>query len=212
MSNIYRSYPIQVRSYIYEGTDSTGNPILRQDTGYTDPPDKAGAPTAQTYGFAWDLNGYDAQNPNGTNLLPGDVAPYDTLILNAKTANHTWYVAEVNGNQFTDTTDTKDFEPIKLTLDGSFFQNGYCDSVNNVKDPGKYTIRYSARDGALDVVTISGVIKDAAPGTDPLYTHTRSYTDAIDNDNITAINWPEYKLVGVQVNDADKTLDKDVDG
>lgn len=212
VSNIYRSYPIQVRSYIYEGTDSTGQPILRQDTGYTNPPDKAGAPTAQTYGFAWDLNGYDAQSPNGTNLLPGDVAPYDSLILNAKTANHTWYVAEVNGNQFTDTTNKKDFEPIKLTLDSNFFQNGYCDSENNVKDPGKYTIRYSARDGALDVVTISGVIKDAAPGTDPLYTHTRSYTDAIDNDNITAINWPEYKLVGVQVNDADKTLDKDVDG
>lgn len=41
---------------------------------------------------------------------------------------------------------------------------------------------YSARDGALDVVTISGVIKDAVPGTKPLYIHTRSYTDAIDND------------------------------
>lgn len=212
VKNIYRSFPIQVRSYIYEGTDSLGQPILRQDTGYTNPPDKAGAPTAQTYGFAWDLNGYDAQNPNGANLLPSNVAPYDTLILNAKTANHTWYVAEVNGNQFADTATKKDFEPIKLTLDGSFFQNQYCDSENNVKAPGKYTIRYSARDGALDVVTISGVIKDAAPGTDPLYTHTRSYTDAIDNDSITAINWPEYKLVGVQVNGADKTLDKDVDG
>ena len=82
----------------------------------------------------------------------------------------------------------------------------------NVKGPGKYTIRYSARDGALDVVTISGVIKDAVPGTKPLYIHTRSYTDAIDNDSITAINWPEYKLVGVQVNGTDKPLDKDVDG
>ena len=212
VSNIYREYPIKVRSYIYEGVDSVGQPILRQDTGYTNPPDKAGAPTAQTYGFAWDLNGYDAQNPNGANLLSGDVAPYDTLILNAKTANHTWYVAEVNGNPFADTTNKKDFEPIKLTLDGSFFQNQYCDSENSVKDPGKYTIRYSARDGALDVVTISGVIKDAAPGTDPLYTHTRSYTDAIDNDSITSINWPEYKLVGVQVNGTDKPLDKDVDG
>ena len=212
VSNIYREYPIKVRSYIYEGVDSVGQPILRQDTGYTDPPDKAGAPTAQTYGFAWDLNGYDAQSPNGANLLSGDVAPYDTLILNAKTANHTWYVAEVNGNPFADTTNKKDFEPIKLTLDGSFFQNQYCDSENSVKDPGKYTIRYSARDGALDVVTISGVIKDAAPGTDPLYTHTRSYTDAIDNDSITSINWPEYKLVGVQVNGTDKPLDKDVDG
>lgn len=212
VKNIYRSYPIQVRSYIYEGTDSSGQPILRQDTGYTNPPDKAGAPTAQTYGFAWDLNGYDAQNPNGAKLLPSDVAPYDTLILNAKTANHTWYVAEVNGKAFADTADTKDFQPIELTLDGSFFQNQYCDSANSVKDPGKYTIRYSARDGALDVVTISGVIKDAAPGTKPLYTHTRSYTDAIDNDSITAINWPEYKLVGVQVNGTDKQLDKDVDG
>ena len=211
VTNIYRSYPIQVRSYIYEGVDSLGQPILRQDTGYTDPPDKAGAPTAQTYGFAWDLNGYDAQNPNGANLLSDDVAAYDTLILNAKTANHTWYIATVNGKSFTDTTDKKDFEPIKLTLDSSFFQNGYCVSENNVKDPGKYTIRYSARDGALDVVTISGVIKDAAPGTDPLYTHTRSYTDAIDNDNITAINWPEYKLVGVQVNGNNADLDK-VDG
>lgn len=212
VSNIYREYPIKVRSYIYEGVDSVGQPILRQDTGYTDPPDKAGAPTAQTYGFAWDLNGYDAQNLNGANLLSGDVAPYDMLILNAKTANHTWYVAEVNGNPFADTTNKKDFEPIKLTLDGSFFQNQYCDSENSVKAPGKYTIRYSARDGALDVVTISGVIKDAAPGTDPLYTHTRSYTDAIDNDSITSINWPEYKLVGVQVNGVDKTLDQDVDG
>lgn len=212
VKNIYRSYPIQVRSYIYEGTDSSGQPVLRQDTGYTNPPDKAGAPTAQTYGFAWDLNGYDAQNPNGAKLLPSDVAPYDTLILNAKTANHTWYVAEVNGKAFADTADTKDFQPIELTLDGSFFQNQYCDSANSVKDPGKYTIRYSARDGALDVVTISGVIKDAAPGTKPLYTHTRSYTDAIDNDSITAINWPEYKLVGVQVNGTDKQLDKDVDG
>ena len=212
VKNIYRSYPIQVRSYIYEGVDSLGQPILRQDTGYTNPPDKAGAPTAQTCGFAWDLNGYNAQNPNGANLLSGDVAPYDTLILNAKTANHTWYVAEVNGNAFADTASKDDFEPINLTLDGNFFQNQYCDSENNVKAPGKYTIRYSARDGALDVVTISGVIKDATPGTKPLYTHTRSYTDAIDSDSITAINWPEYKLVGVQVNDADKELDKDVDG
>ena len=211
VTNIYRSYPIRVRSYIYEGVDSLGQPILRQDTGYTNPPDKTGMPTSQTYGFAWDLNGYDAQNPNGANLLSGDVAPYDTLILNAKTANHTWYIAQVNGNQFTDTAGAKDFEPIKLKLDGSFFQNEYCDKENGVKDPGKYTIHYSARDGALDVVTISGVIKDAAPGTDPLYTHTRSYTDAIDNDNITAINWPEYKLVGVQVNGNDAALDK-VDG
>lgn len=110
------------------------------------------------------------------------MALYDTLILNAKTSYRTWYVAEVNGNQFADTTNKKDFEPIKLMLGSSFFQNQYCDSEKNVKDPGKYTICYSARDGALDVVTISGVIKDAVPGTKPLYIHTRSYTDAIDND------------------------------
>ena len=211
VTNIYRSYPIKVRSYIYEG-DSNGQPILLQDTGYINPPDKAGMPTTQTYGFAWNLNGYNEQSPNGTNLLPSNVAPYDTLTLNARTANHTWYIAQVNGNAFADTANNEDFEPIELTLDGNFFQNRYCDSENNVKDPGKYTIRYSARDGALDVVTISGVIKDAASGTKPLYTHTRSYTDAIDNDSITAINWPEYKLVGVKVNNVDGKLDKDVDG
>lgn len=110
------------------------------------------------------------------------MALYDTLILNAKISYRTWYVAEVNGNQFADTTNKKDFEPIKLMFGSSFFQNQYCDSGKNVKDPGKYTICYSARDGALDVVTISGVIKDAVPGTKPLYIHTRSYTDAIDND------------------------------
>lgn len=208
VKNIYKSFPIKVRSYIYEGLNLNNQPIIASDTGYIDPPDKAGMPQSQTYGFAWDLDGYDADNLNGANLLPSDMAAYDTLTLNAQTVNHTWYIAGVNGHEFTSTADDNDFEPITLTLDNQFFQNDYCDSEDGAKNPAHYTIRYSARDGSLDIVTIHGVIKDNADA-DSLYTHTRSYTKAIDSDSITAIAWPEYKLVGVQVNGTEANLDED---
>lgn len=217
VTNIYRKYPITVRSYVNEGLDTGGNEIVASDTGYVALPDAAGVAQNVDYGFAWDLNGYNAAVLDSTKLLSADDAPYDEITLYAKSTYHTWYTATLVGNtqKFSETTDDKGivtaYEPIKLTLGADFLtdKNICCDTVNGAKDYSKYTIRYDARDGALDIVTITGTADGVA---EPFYTHTRSYTEAIDSDSITAVAWPEYKLVGVKVNGEAKEFDKDADG
>lgn len=217
VTNIYRKYPVTVRSYVNEGLDSNGDEIVASDTGYAALPDAAGVTQNVEYGFAWDLNGYDAANLDRTKLLDAAIAPYDEITLYAKSTYHTWYKATLVGNSQLFGDDANDqgavtgYLPIKLTLNPDFLtdKNTSCDTVNGAKDHSKYTIRYDARDGALDIVTITGTADGVA---DPFYTHTRSYTEAIDSDSITAMNWPEYKLVGVKVNGVAKTLDTDKDG
>ena len=217
VTNIYRKYPVTVRSYVNEGLDSSGNEIVASDTGYVALPDAAGVAQNVEYGFAWDLNGYDAAALDSTKLLEAAIAPYDEITLYAKSTYHTWYNATLLGNtrlfaeEVNDQGKVTGYQPIKLTLNPDFLsdKNLDCDVVNGVRDYSKYTIRYDAKDGALDIVTITGTADGVA---EPFYTHTRSYTEAIDSDSITAIAWPEYKLVGVKVNGVDANLDEDEDG
>ena len=232
IDNIYREYPVQVRQYIADGTDKNNQPIISSDTGYQPLPSANGQAQSIHYGFAWDLNGYNAtgdQDP--TKLLPIKLAPSDKITLYPRTNYFTWYKAllqgantnfkgnhegeSVDGNDVTST----DYMPVELTLNKKFLTlttdgNGECDEVENKKDPSKYTIIYSPREGVLDPVYIYGQVE----GTDQeLYQHVRTYLMSIHSDTIRAIDYPNYKLTGVKILYGDGkeetgTLNRDDDG
>ena len=232
IDNIYREYPVQVRQYIADGTDKNNQPIISSDTGYQPLPGANGQAQSIHYGFAWDLNGYNAtgdQDP--TKLLPIKLAPSDKITLYPRTDYFTWYKAllqgantnfkgnhegeSVDGNDVTST----DYMPVELTLNKKFLTlttdgNGECDEVENKKDPSKYTIIYSPREGVLDPVYIYGQVE----GTDQeLYQHVRTYLMSIHSDTIRAIDYPNYKLTGVKILYGDGkeetgTLNRDDDG
>ena len=208
VSNLYREFPITVKSYVLD----TDTGIKESETEYEALKNADGSVFPSDYGFAFDLNGYKADNTTQSVLLDRQVADYDEVNLVPKSTMATWYDAKLGANDDPfNANATGGYTPIKLTLNQDFLdttKNVRCDTVASKKDVSKYTIVYTPRDGALDVVTITGKATDAA---EPFYTHTRSYTTAIDKDTITAIAWPGYKVIGVKVNGEMRDLDKGED-
>ena len=227
---IYREYPVYVRQYISEGVTANQNEFISADTKYQPLPTSEGLAQNIRYGFAWDLNGYTAQgdqNPN--NLLPEALAPSDTIKLYPRTKYYTWYKARLVGanKEFASnevhkedgSTVSNDYVPVQLTLNKNFLDignnnNNKCDTVDGKKDPSKYTIRYSAREGIQDVVFVYGLDKNKGTNTnkdtDNLYSHVRTYLAAVEQDTINAINYPDYKLVGVKVEYSDEEEEKEL--
>ena len=205
VDNIYRKYPIQVNSYTLEKGVHVG------ETGYKALKTAGGEVYKADYGFAWDLNGYDANALNGSKLLAEDVAAYDTVPLAPQTTLAPWYLAHLLGNseEFVKNTDASGsgYQAITMTLNPSFLsatENTRCDTVDGKKDFSKYTIVYAPRDGALTAVTVSGVDADATDGS-TLYSNPRSYTEAITFDTMVAQPVKGYKLTGAKIVLADGT-------
>ena len=209
VTNIYRKFPLLVNSYVSVKNVHTG------ETGYG-PLKTAGDEVYNgSYGFAWDLNGYNADALDGSKLLDAAVAAYDTVPLVPRSTYATWYNAELLADsnvKFGLNDDAaKGYNPITLTLNKNFLDenlNTKCDTIKSKKDFSKYTIVYTPRDGALTAVTVSGVDKAATDGS-TLYSSQISYTEAITQDTLTAHRIKGYKLTGAKIIYADSP-EKDV--
>lgn len=205
VTNIYRKFPLQVNSYTLEKGVHVG------ETGYEALKTAGGEVYTADYGFAWDLNGYDANTLNGRKLLAENVAAYDTVPLAPKSTFAAWYLAHLlsNSEEFVKNTDASGsgYQAITMTLNPSFLsetENKRCDTVDGKKDFSKYTIVYAPRDGSLTAVTVSGVDEDATDGS-TLYSNPRSYTEAITFDTMVAQPVKGYKLTGAKIILADGT-------
>lgn len=205
VDNIYRKYPIQVNSYTLEKGVHVG------ETGYEALKTAGGEVYTADYGFAWELNGYDANALNGSNLLAENVAAYDTVPLAPKSTFAAWYLAHLlsNSEEFVKNTNASGsgYQAITMTLNPSFLsetENKRCDTVDGKKDFSKYTIVYAPRDGSLTAVTVSGVDEDATDGS-TLYSNPRSYTEAITFDTMVAQPVKGYKLTGAKIILANRT-------
>lgn len=209
VTNIYRKFPLQVNSYTLEKGVHVG------ETGYEALKTAGGEVYTADYGFAWELNGYDANALNGSNLLAENVAAYDTVPLAPKSTFAAWYLAHLlsNSEEFVKNTDASGsgYQAITMTLNPSFLsetENKRCDTVDGKKDFSKYTIVYAPRDGSLTAVTVSGVDEDATGGS-TLYSNPRSYTEAIEFDTMVAQPVKGYKLTGAKIilaNGTEKTV------
>lgn len=212
INNIYREYPIKVRQYITDGTDKNNQPIISADTGYQPLPGANGEAQAIHYGFAWDLNGYDASKDlDGSKLLPTELAAADEIKLYPKSDRHTWYTALLKGanenfasnsveDPNTGKLESTDYVPVTLTLNKDLLNlnnnNNKCDEIDGKKNPDKYTIVYSPREGVLNPVFVYGEVKDDGTA---LYKHVVTYLMSIHTDKINALEYPGYKLVGVKI-------------
>ena len=209
VTNIYRKFPLLVNSYVSVKNVHTG------ETGYG-PLKTAGDEVYNgSYGFAWDLNGYNADALGGSKLLDATVAAYDTVPLVPRSTYATWYNAELLADSKTkfelNESTEGGYKPITLTLNKAFLDenlNTKCDTIKSKKDFSKYTIVYTPRDGALTAVTVSGVDKAATDGS-TLYSSQISYTEAITQDTLTAHRIKGYKLTGAKIIYADSP-EKDV--
>lgn len=162
-------------------------------------------PQTQPYGIPWDLDGYsakamkdsytDKEYDYATKILTADrvftpigasdgfdrVKIYTTDVLktlyNADVgnfdANHTKASIALNSG----TSDT----PKELTLNAGYFASGaihYGEIVDGKQRFNKYLVRYLARDGALNIVLMSGVDEAGEPLYDDVKMFTPEITDA----------------------------------
>lgn len=210
VSNIYRPYPIQVRSYDVNNkpNDNDGYAPLKTKTGE----DYIAA--NGYYGFAWDLGGYTATGTlNRNNLLSEEYAKADTITLYADDSKAPSSDATLgNGNaakKFGNVTNTagkvNGYSPMKITLNSAFLTNNYCDRPNSRADRTKYSIIYTA---AISPDSVTYNIIGKEQGTDKtLFTQSKACTDASGETTIEAPDHYGYKAVGVKVNGADRNFE-----
>ena len=210
VSNIYRPYPIQVRSYDVNNkpNDNDGYAPLKTKTGE----DYIAA--NGYYGFAWDLGGYTATGTlNRNNLLSEEYAKADTIMLyaddsKAPTSDATLgngNAAKKFGNVTNNAGKVNGYSPMKITLNSAFLTNTYCDRPNSKVDRTKYSIIYTA---AISPDSVTYNIIGKEQGTDKtLFTQSKACTDASGETTIEAPDHYGYKAVGVKVNGVDRNFE-----
>ena len=179
--------------------DNTYGPLL----------DSQGKESRQQVGFAWELDGYNADDITKGTLLIQPKAGFDSVKFYAQSSQLSYNSAVLGTHTF-----TKDTLFYEKTLNPAFLsdQNQDCYEKDGVRDYSKYTLTYEPKDSDLTIVTIYGRVKkdgvvDATA--DPLYTSQRAYSPHITDDNIAASKWTGYKLVGVKINGQDAAFVKD---
>lgn len=206
INNIYRTFDIQFRSEWWEsfGQNNQSKRLVSSipagnDT-YGPLLDSQGKESRQRVGFAWELDGYNADDITKGTLLINSKAGFDSVKFYAQSSQLSYNSAVLGTHTF-----TKDTLFYEKTLNSEFLsdQNHDCYEKDGVRDYSKYTLTYEPKDSDLTIVTIYGrVQKDGAVDAtaDPLYTSQRAYSPHITDDNIAASKWTGYKLVGVKIN------------
>lgn len=202
VNNIFKSYPITERGkfvlikdgvalrtqWFYGGANKYVPLLMNNGMSVTTP-----------YGFAWDLDGYNADNIGQGTMLAADKVQggYDTVTFHHVNRYLNFYTSQLGNSNVDLSKSTEDqgviANPHTMTLNLDFLiNNQYCDvDVNSVKQPNKYTITYAPRDGALNVFFASGQDEDGNQLWDQSYMFSEDMKDFI----ITAIDWPNYKVV-----------------
>ena len=162
-------------------------------------------PQMQPYGFPWDLDGYsaaamkdsytDKQYDYTTKILDaksvftpaGAIDGFDRVKIYTTDVLKTLYNADVGNFDANHTkarialnSGTSD-TPLELTLNAGYFASSathYGEIVNDKQLFNKYLVRYLARDGALNIVLMSGVDEAGEPLYDDVKMFTPEITDA----------------------------------
>lgn len=162
-------------------------------------------PQMQPYGFPWDLDGYsaeamrdsytDKQYDYTTKILDaksvfkpvGEIDGFDRVKIYTTDVLKTLYNADVGNFDANHTlarialnSGTSD-TPKELTLNAGYFASSathYGEIVNGKQLFNKYLVRYLARDGALNIVLMSGVDETGEPLYDDVKMFTPEITDA----------------------------------
>lgn len=203
VKNIYREYSIQVKSVeLDQKGDPKGNPdyaLLKTALGTN---------YAGSYGFAWDLNGYQSQT-----LLKNPSAGFDTVQINGLNSKVKWYNASF-GTQNTPmnkNTAKTGFDPITLTLNQDFLTaNKDADKgAGGQPDPTKYTITYTPEGVPVAEVTIRGIVlnDDGTTVKEEKWNYTQSYPEGVTEATVTGFKQTGYKIDTVRVNGVDKKAD-----
>lgn len=203
VKNIYREYSIQVKSV---ELDQKGDPKGNPD--YAPLKTALGTNYAGSYGFAWDLNGYQSQT-----LLKNPSAGFDTVQINGLNSKVKWYNANF-GTQNTlmnKNTAKTGFEPVTLTLDQGFLTaNKDADKgADGQTDPTKYTITYTPEGVPVAEVTIRGVVMedDGQTVKDEKWSYTQSYPEGVTTATVTGNTLENYRIDKVLVNGVDRSAD-----
>ena len=203
VKNIYREYSIQVKSV---ELDKNGDPKGNPD--YAPLKTALGTNYAGSYGFAWDLNGYQSQA-----LLKNPSAGFDTVQINGLNSKVKWYNANF-GTQNTlmnKNTAKTGFEPVTLTLDQDFLTaNKDADKgADGQPDPTKYTITYTPEGVPVAEVTIRGVVMedDGQTVKDEKWSYTQSYPEGVTTATVTGNTLENYRIAKVLVNGEDRSPD-----
>ena len=201
VKNIYREYSIQVKSVeLDQKSDPKGNPD------YAPLKTALGTNYAGSYGFAWDLNGYQSQT-----LVKDPSAGFDTVQINGLNSKVKWYNATF-GTQNTPMNKNAaktGFEPVTLTLDQDFLTaNKDADKgAGGQTDPTKYTITYTPEGVPVAEVTIRGVVMedDGQTVKDEKWSYTQSYPEGVTNATVTGNTLENYRIDKVLVNGVDRS-------
>lgn len=215
VNNIYRTFDIKFRSEWWEtfGQNNQGKRLVSSiptgDDNYGPLLDSQGKESRQQVGFAWELNGYKADDITKGTLLIQPKAGFDRVKFYAQSSQLSYNSAVLGTHTF-----TKDPLFYEKTLNPAFLsdKNHDCYEKDGVRDYSKYTLTYEPKDSDLTIVTIYGRVQKygAVDATaDPLYTSQRAYSPHITDDNIAASKWTGYKLVGVKINGKDAAFVKD---
>lgn len=203
VKNIYREYSIQVKSV---ELDKNGDPKGNPD--YAPLKTALGTDYAGSYGFAWDLNGYQSQT-----LVKDPSAGFDTVQINGLNSKVKWYNASF-GTQNTPMNKNAaktGFEPVTLTLNQDFLTaNRDADKgTDSQPDPTKYTITYTPEGVPVAEVTIRGVVMedDGQTVKDEKWSYTQSYPEGVTTATVTGNTLENYRIDKVLVNDVDRSAD-----
>ena len=203
VKNIYREYSIQVKSV---ELDKKGDPKGNPD--YAPLKTALGTNYVGSYGFAWDLNGYQSQT-----LLKNPSAGFDTVQINGLNSKVKWYNANF-GTQNTlmnKNAAKTGFEPVTLTLDQGFLTaNKDADKgADGQPDPTKYTITYTPEGVPVAEVTIRGVVMedDGQTVKDEKWSYTQSYPEGVTTATVTGNTLENYRIDKVLVNGVDRSAD-----
>lgn len=202
VNNIFKSYPITERGKFVLIND--GKPVRTQwfyggANKYVPLLMNNGMSITTPYGFAWDLDGYNAVNiDQGTMLAENKVqGGYDTVTFHHVNRYLNFYTSQLGNSSVDLSKSTADqgviANPHTMTLNHDFLiNNQYCDvNEGGIKQPNKYTITYAPRDGALNVFFASGQDEDGNQLWDQSYMFSEDMKDFI----VTAIDWPNYEVV-----------------
>ena len=207
VKNIYREYPIQVR-HEYLKKDGQVDPKRTKD--YQALTYGNEAPYTESYGFAWDLNGYNATDITKGTLLEG--ATPDKVYIHALSTQKTasWYTAALGATEIERKDNHTGFkDPVELTLDKNFLTNSntYADMVGGKKDFSKYTIRYTPEGLPVAEVDIKGVVPNADGTETEKWGYTQTYPEGTTAADITGNTIDNYRIAKVLVNGVDRTAD-----
>ena len=201
VKNIYREFTIQTRTQ-----EMTRDSNVKFTTEYEALKNGNGTDYQASYGFPWDLHGYNSTDVTKGTLLTG--VEYDTVPVNGLTSKVKWYNAAfgAKGTEITKNTAGTAFVPVTLTLDQDFLTNNQdADKVDDKIDPTKYTITYTPEGVPVAEVTIRGIVQnDNGSEKEELWSYTNSYPEGVTEATINGFVQAGYRIDKVLVNGTEK--------